>query len=143
MRADTQAVTLDAPATTVFEFLADPENLPKWAVGFAHAIRRDRGSDGDAGGDAWRVRAAQGEVGLRLTTHGRLGTIDFHMTPAPGVDVVAYSRVIPSPEGAVYVFTQLQPPGMPDAVFDGQVRALREELAVLQRIMRARHACPA
>jgi hypothetical protein len=139
MRTDTQAVRLDAPAATVFEFLADPENLPRWAVGFAHAIRRD--------GDAWRVRTAQGEVGVRFATDEARGTIDFHLTPAPGVEVVAYSRVIPGPGpgdgGAVYVFTQLQAPGMPDAVFDGQVRALHEELAVLQGIIRARHACPA
>jgi hypothetical protein len=133
MRADTQAVTLDAPAATVFEFLAEAENLPKWAVGFAHAIRRD--------GDAWRLRTAQGEVGVRLVTDPALGTIDFHMSPAPDVEVVAYSRVIPGPDSAVYVFTQLRASGMPDAVFDGQVRALREELAVLQGIMRARHAC--
>jgi hypothetical protein len=135
MRADTQAVTLDAPPTTVFEFLADPENLPRWAVGFAHAVRRD--------GDMWRVRTAQGEVGLRLAADSAGGTIDFHIVAGPGVEVVAYSRVIPAPEGAVYVFTQLQEAGMPDAVFDGQVRALRDELVVLQAIMRARHACPA
>jgi hypothetical protein len=135
MRADTQAVTLDAPATTVFDFLADPENLPRWAVGFAHAVRRD--------GDAWQVRTAQGEVGLRLAADAARGTIDFHMAAGPGAEAVAYSRVIPAPEGAVYVFTQLQETGMSDAAFDGQVRALREELVVLQAIMRARHACPA
>ena len=142
MRADTQAVTVDAPATTLYDFVADPENLPKWAVGFAHAIRRDDGTDG-TDGDVWHVRTGQGEVGVRFVTDARLGTVDFHMTPAPGVEVVAYSRVVPSPEGAVYVFTQLQAPGMPDAVFDAQVRALREELAVLQAVVRARHACPA
>ncbi len=135
MRTDTQAVTLDAPAATVFEFLADPENLPRWAIGFAHSIRRE--------GEGWRVVTAQGEVGVRIAADARLGTVDFHITPTPDVEVVAYSRVLPAPGGAVYVFTQLQAPGMPDAAFDGQVRALREELVVLQSIVRARHACPA
>jgi hypothetical protein len=134
MRVDTQAVTLNAPAGTVFDFLADPENLPKWAVGFAHGIRRS--------GDEWRVRTAQGEVGIRFVTNRDRRTIDFHIAPVPGIEVVAYSRVLDGPAGSEYVFTQFQTPDMPDTTFDGQVHALREELAVLQGIMRARGACP-
>jgi uncharacterized protein YndB with AHSA1/START domain len=136
MRSNTQSVSLPGRPEDVFAFLADPENLPRWAVGFCRSIRRD-----DA--ERWTVETPSGEVPVRYVTNAPLGTIDFHMDIAPAAKVVAYSRVIANGEGAEYVFTQFQAAGMPDAVFDGQVSALAEELHVLQAIFRARSACPA
>jgi hypothetical protein len=134
LRSDTQAVTVDGPAEWVFDFVADPENLPKWAVGFCHAIRPD--------GDRWLVRTAQGEVGIRYVTDRTLGVVDFYLSPAPGVEAAAFSRVLPNGGGAEYVFTQFQGAGMPDEVFAGQVASLTEELRILQALVRARAACP-
>jgi hypothetical protein len=134
LRSDTQAVSIDGPAEEVFDFVADPENLPKWAVGFCHAIRRD--------GDRWLARTAQGEVGIRYVTDRRLGVVDFYLSPAPGVEAAAFSRVLPSGSGAEYVFTQFQSPGVADEVFAGQVASLAEELRVLQALVRARATCP-
>jgi hypothetical protein len=135
LRSDTQAVSIDAPAEQVFDFVADPENLPTWAVGFCRAICR--------AGDGWLVTTAQGEVGIRYVTDRALGVIDFYLSPAPGVEAAAFSRVLPSGGGAEYVFTQFQGPGVPDEVFAGQVAALGEELHVLRALVRARAACPA
>jgi len=135
VRSDTQTVTIEAHAVQVFEFLADPENLPRWAVGFCRSIRR-------AGG-RWIAQTAQGDVGIRYVTDPTLGVIDFCISPAPGAEVVAYSRVVPNGDGAEYVFTQFQAPGMPDHVFEANVTALKEELVVLKALMRARAVCPA
>lgn len=135
MRSDTQTLNLDIPAPELFEFLADPENLPLWAVGFARAVRRE--------GDDWLVRTGGGEVRLRMVVDRSLGTIDFRMTPAPGVETIAYSRVLPNGAGAEYVFTQFQVEGMPDEVFDTQRRVLGEELQILGLLTHARQNCPA
>ena len=134
LRSDTRAVSIDGPAAQVFDFVADPENLPKWAVGFCHAIRRD--------GDRWFVRTAQGEIAIRYVTDRALGVVDFYLSPAPGVEAAAFSRVLPNGGGAEYVFTQFQGAGVPDEVFAGQVAALAQELRVLQALVRARAACP-
>ena len=79
---------------------------------------------------------------IRYVTDESRGTIDFHMTVAPGVEAAAYSRVLPNGEGAEYLFTQFQFPGMPDEVFTGQKAALAEELAILPILFRAHAACP-
>ncbi len=79
---------------------------------------------------------------VRVVADEVRGTIDFHMTVTPGVEAVAYSRVIPNDLGAEYVFTQFQLPGMPDEVFEGQRAALTEELAILPILFRAQAACP-
>jgi hypothetical protein len=134
MRSDTQSLSVSGNPGEVFAFLADPENLPRWAVGFCRAIRHDpeRG---------WIVETSTGEVPIRYVAHLECGTLDFYMQVGPGVEIGAYSRVIPNGDAAVYVFTQLQAPGMPDSLFESQVVALAEELRVLQGIFRARAAC--
>lgn len=40
-RSNTHTVSIAASAAEVFAFVADLENLPRWAVGFCKAIRRD------------------------------------------------------------------------------------------------------
>jgi hypothetical protein len=134
MRADTQSVTVPVSQEEAFAFLADPANLPRWAVGFARAIRRD-GAD-------WIVQTAQGELPVRYSVDAARGTIDFHIMVAPDVEAVAYSRVVPNDSGAEYVFTQFQSPGMSDDVFVAQRAALAEELAILPILFRAHAACP-
>jgi hypothetical protein len=134
MHADTQTITLPVSADEAFTFLAQPENLPRWAVGFAHGIRRD--------GDAWIVLNAQGEIPVRVVADATRGTIDFYMGISPGLEAVAYSRIVPNDSGAECVFTQFQLPGMTDEVFSAQRAALAEELAILPILFRAQVACP-
>ncbi|HEX2715788.1 MAG TPA: hypothetical protein VHM88_26695 [Candidatus Acidoferrales bacterium] len=133
MKSNTEQVTINVDHRHLFAFLADPNNLPRWAVGFCRAIRRD--------GDRWFAQTSQGEVAIRYDTHPDLGIIDFHISLAPGTDVTAFSRVLPNGDGSEYVFTQFQAPGMPDDVFEGQVRALKEEMVMLSALMHAQAAC--
>lgn len=134
MPADTQTVTLPVSFEEAFAFLAEPENLPRWAVGFARGIRRE--------GDDWIVQTAQGEMPIRVVADAVRGTIDFQMRVAPELEAVAYSRVVPNDSGAEYAFTQIQPPGMTDEVFAAQRATLAEELAILPILFRAQVACP-
>jgi len=132
MRSDTQTISIDSPADKAFAFVADPSHLPRWAIGFAKAIAPD--------GDAWLVTTGQGQVPLRCVTDACLGVIDFHMTVTEGVEAIAHSRVLQRGEGAEYVFTQFQAPGMPNGVFDGQVQALGHELVALKALLEVE--CP-
>jgi hypothetical protein len=134
MRSDTQSVTLPADHEEVFDFLANPENLPQWAVGFCRSIRRDQ--------DRWLVDTGHGEVPMRYITDATLGVIDFHFSPAPELDAIARSRVMPNDTGAEYLFTQFQAPGTSDEVFEAQRTTLTDELEVLRRLFRARASCP-
>ena len=127
MRADTKTIAIHAKPSQVVDFLADPMNLPRWAVGFAKGVRRD--------GDRWLVTTGAGEMGVRILADHKMGVIDFFMSPAPGVEALAASRVVPSGDGVEYVFTQFQAPGMPDDVFAKNVQALAHELTVLKALL--------
>jgi hypothetical protein len=133
MRSNTQSVTIDAPVDRVFALVADPSRLPDWAIGFAQAV-----TPRPAGG--WTVRTGTGEVGLEVESDEARGIVDFRMEPAPGVKIIAWSRVVGDDRQSHYLFTQVQAPGMPDDVFDAQVEALRHELSVLKARLEVR--CP-
>jgi hypothetical protein len=132
MRSDTRAVSIDAPPAKVVGFLRNPENLPRWAVGFAKSVRRDE--------SGWLVQTTSGEVGVTIEADDRTGVIDFRMRPVPGVEILAASRVIPRGTGSEYTFTQFQPPGMPDDAFSQSIRALEHEFTVLRAILEVE--CP-
>lgn len=126
MRTSTQSITIEAAPVDVFAFVADPANLPKWAIGFAKEIRQEDGT--------WIVTTGSGgEVAIRHVTDAEFGVVDGYMSPAPGVEMLGGAqRVVPNESGAEYVFTMFQPPGMPDEVFEQQIAELGRELVVLK-----------
>jgi hypothetical protein len=135
IKSDTQSVRLETDGKTALEFIADPRNLPRWAVGFCRGIRHD--------GNGWVVETRGGECPLVIEADRNRGTIDFHLRPAPGVEASAYSRVIDCGDGTEYVFTQFSDPAAPDGAFEANVAALKEELVVLRSVLKARDVCPA
>jgi len=62
----------------------------------------------------------------------KLTIVDFHMSPGPGIEAFAASRVVPNGNGAEYLFTQFQAPGMSDETFTTSVQALAHEPTVLK-----------
>jgi hypothetical protein len=132
MRSDTKSISINAAPEKVLAFLADPQNLPRWAVGFAKAVRKENGR--------WWVTTGGGDVAVRIESEKRSGVVDFFMSPAPDVEVLAGSRVVPNGAGSEYVFTQFQVPGMPDEMFEKNVKALEHELTVLRALLEVE--CP-
>jgi hypothetical protein len=70
----------------------------------AKAIRQTEGG--------WIVQTGTGEMGVHIEADARRGTVDFWISPAPGVELLAPSRVVPRGAGSQFVFTQFQAPGM-------------------------------
>ena len=132
MRADTRTVSIEVPAERVVTFLQDPANLPRWAVGFAKAVRQTAGG--------WIVQTAAAEMGIRIDADAQRGTVDFWVSPAPGVELMAPSRVVPRGPGAEFIFTQFQGPGMSDQAFAASVDTLQHELVVLKALLEVE--CP-
>lgn len=132
MRADTKTISIEAHPSKVFDFLKEPNNLPRWALGFAKAVRRER--------DTWYVATGHGEIPVSIEAVADTGTIDFRLRPEPGVEHLAASRVIPRGTGSEYVFTQFQAIGMADETFLQSVRTLEHELSVLKAVLEVE--CP-
>jgi hypothetical protein len=132
MRSDTHSVTIGAPPKDVLRFVGDGDNLPRWAIGFAKSVR--------ACESGWIVTTGQGEVPTSIAVDEETGAVDFRMEPVPGAEATAYARVVPNGDGAEFMFTQMQQPGVPDEVFDQLVSAVGHELAVLKALLEVE--CP-
>jgi Polyketide cyclase / dehydrase and lipid transport len=131
MRTHTASIQIDAAPAAVLDLVADLDQLPRWAVGFARAVEPDDEDD--------RRRVVLTGSGDRVSVAVRAdrdaGVVDFDVAGVP-----AYTRAMAANGATLYAFTMLQPPEMPDAVFDAQIAALDHELVVLKSIVEV--ACP-
>src|SRR5947209_9057141 len=93
----TRTTAIDAPPEAVLAFVADPRNLPRWAPGFAPAIRPH--------GAEWLIEAEgrTTSVGVHVSRESR--TVDFILLDPAVAGGGAFSRVLSAGQGSEYVFS--------------------------------------
>jgi hypothetical protein len=125
MRHATVTTVLDAPQQDVFDYMADIENLPRWATEFARELKRDD--------DGYRVVNGLGEFCFEIRADPATGVIDMLAGPDRDTMAVFPTRAVALPGGrTAYTFTMFQAPGMPDELFDAQHASLRREFANIE-----------
>jgi hypothetical protein len=126
VRSHTVTTVLPAPRDRVFAFLADVENLPRWATEFARELKVVDGRH--------KVVNGLGEFFFEIRPDERTGVID--MLAGPTTDELALfpSRVVPlGPDRSAFTFSMFQAPGQPDEQFEGQYASLLRELANIEQ----------
>ena len=132
MDARSVAITVDAPAERVFEYLSDVENLPHWATEFARELRIRDGRHFVVNG--------LGEFLFRLDADGDSGVIDMYAGPSESELSLFPTRVVPlGAERCAYSFTMFKAPGMPDELFESQYESLRREFDNIRSRFAADH----
>jgi uncharacterized protein YndB with AHSA1/START domain len=91
----TQTIAIDAPPETVLDLVGDPRNLPRWAPGFAKAVRED--------GDDWIVDTGSDELRRHIPVSREHGTVDY--LAKPGARRGLFTRVVPNGDGSQLTFT--------------------------------------
>ena len=125
------SITIRRPPTEVYDFVADPRNLPRWAAGLARAeVHRE--------GDAWIAEAPFGRVRVKFVERNSLGVLDHDVTLESGETVHNPMRVMPRPEGSAFVFTLFRRPGMSDDELQRDKAAVEADLRTLKQFMERR-----
>jgi len=120
MNSHTQTQIFSATKETVFAFLSEIQNLPKWATGFAKELKD---TDGE-----YKVVTPQGEIFFCMESDAGTGVIDMYGGPTKEQMAYFPSRVLSMPENkSAYMFTNFQWPGIPEEVFAAQNGTLVEE----------------
>ena len=120
MRSETVTTVVPAPREEVFAYMADIENLPRWATEFARELRC---VDGE-----YRVVNNLGEFHFEIRADPSSGVIDMLAGPSKDQLAVFPTRAVELPGGqTAYSFTMFQGPGMPDELFDSQYESLKRE----------------
>jgi hypothetical protein len=126
VKSHTVTAVLDAPKEDVFAYLAEIDNLPKWATEFARELRFE---DGKA-----KVVNGLGEFYFSIDADHETGVIDMYAGPSEHELMLFPTRVVSLPDGrSVYSFTMFQAPGMPDDLFESQHASLQREFENIRR----------
>jgi hypothetical protein len=127
MRNATVTAVLDAPQRAVFDYMAEIENVPRWATEFARELKRDA--------DGYAVVNGLGEFRFEIRADVDTGVIDMFAGPDRDRMAVFPTRAVGLPDGrTAYSFTMFQSPDMPDELFDAQYASLKREFANIEAI---------
>jgi hypothetical protein len=126
MENRTVTAVLDAPKEKVFRYLADVENLPRWATEFARELKHEDGKT--------KVVNGLGEFYFEIDSDPETGVIDMYTGPSEDALAVFPTRVVELPcARSAYTFTMFQAPEMPDDLFASQHKALLREFENIRR----------
>jgi uncharacterized protein YndB with AHSA1/START domain len=127
MRSRHVSRVITVPPELVYEFVANPDNLPAWAAGLATAeVVRD--------GDALLVDSPMGRVVVRFVAPNTLGVLDHDVTLPSGTTVTNPVRVLAHPQGSEIVFT-IRQLDLSDDAFDRDARMVEADLDTLKRLL--------
>lgn len=118
------------PAGEVYEFAANPTNLPQWAAGLTGADIRQEG-------ESWLAEAPFGKVRIRFAPGNPFGVMDHDVELESGQVFHNPMRVVPHGEGSEFTFTLFRQPGMSDEQFEADRQAVERDLQQLKGILEA------
>ena len=121
------SVSIARDRSSVYDFAADPENMPRWATGLGAAPRRS--------GDGWEFDGPDGPVVVRFTPHNEFGVLDHYVTLRQGIEVYVPMRVVANGGGCEVIFTLIRLPDMTDERFEADAAWVKRDLARLKELM--------
>jgi hypothetical protein len=120
---------IERPVAAVYEYAANPANLPAWAPGLGRSVE-------NAGGQ-WFVDTDMGRVQVAFAPPNDFGILDHDVTLPSGEVVSNPLRVIPDGDDCEVVFTLRRTRGMTDAEFERDAAAVASDLRRLAQILEA------
>lgn len=126
MESRTITTVVDAPAERVFSYLAEIENLPRWATEFARELKVVDGRH--------KVVNGLGEFYFEIKADSETGVIDMLAGPTVHELALFPTRVVDVGGGrSAFTFTMFRWPGQPKELFEEQYLSLGRELENLDR----------
>lgn len=122
------SVRSDRTAEDVYAFASDPMNMPAWAHGLGHSIKKIDGQ--------WVAESSpMGRAVVTFVPRNELGVLDHDVTLPSGETVYNPLRVISDGTGCEVVFTLRQQPGTSDADFERDAGMVAADLDRLRELM--------
>jgi hypothetical protein len=124
------SVWIDRPAGEVYDYAANPANLPAWAPGLATSVEQIDGQ--------WVAASPQGRVVVAFAPRNDYGVLDHDVTLPSGETLHIPLRVIVGDSGSEVLFTLRRRPAMSDEDFARDAAAVSADLATLKRVLEGR-----
>jgi len=121
------SVSIACPPDKVYEFVSNPENIPKWAKGLGGSVRKVN--------NHWIVDTVQGPVQVRFAGKNGFGVLDHYVTTPTGLEVYVPLRVIPNGSGSEVIFTLFRSAEMSDERYAEDQKMVEQDLETLKDIL--------
>ncbi len=122
--------TVAAPASQVYAFARQRENLHLWATCLASA-------DIEQQGDHWIADSPMGRIQIRMAPTNDFGVLDHDVTTPDGTTTHNAFRVTPVDEGCALTFVVLRQAGADDNAFEKDAAHVLKDLRALKALMEA------
>lgn len=120
-------VDIAAPFETVFDFMADPLNWPRYAIVNMKSVK--------PGTDGWFDTVTKfGKGQIKVSANKETGIFD-HVWRDPQASWTVPARVVPNHDGATVMLTIFKPSIMTDQQFDDAMREMDQEMSKLKAIL--------
>jgi len=123
------SVSIPKSSETVYKFVSDPMNMPKWAAGLSKSTLTKSGED-------WIAESPMGKVKVRFAPQNNLGVVDHDVTMPSGEVVHNPLRVQKNGKGSEVVFTLYRRPGVSDQEFEADAKAVTKDLETLKNLFK-------
>lgn len=123
----TLSVSIRCSPGKVYEFVTNPENLPKWAQGLGQSVRKQSPD--------WMLDTPQGPMKIRFADQNRFGVMGHTVTTPSGVEVYVPMRVLSNGSGSEVIFTLFRLPDMSDEKYAEDMRLVERDLRALRDIL--------
>lgn len=120
-------IFIDRPPGEVYDYVANPANLPRWAPGLATSVEQIDGR--------WVAASALGAIVVAFAPRNPYGVLDHDVTLPSGETVTNPMRVVPAAGGCEVMFTVRRQPGTSAADFDRDQQAVAGDLGTLKRLL--------
>ena len=130
LKSKTLSVSINCEPKKVYEFVSNPENLPKWAKGLSGSIKKI--------GEDWIAESPMGKVKVKFADKNKFGILDHDVTLPSGVRVSNPMRVMPNGKGSEIIFTLFQQPDMSDKDYARDIGLVQQDLENLRTVMESR-----
>ena len=127
MESQHLSVHIRRSADAVYDYAANPENLPEWAAGLSSGISLVAGD--------WVSDSPMGRVIVEMIEPNTLGVLDHWVTTPEGDAFYNPVRVIEADGGCEIIFTLRRQPGMSDDAFEADAIAVVTDLTTLKGIL--------
>jgi hypothetical protein len=127
MSSRTLSVSIRCSPGKVYEFVTNPQNLPKWAQGLGQSVRKQN-SD-------WIVDTPQGPMKVLFANQNRFGVMDHYVTTPSGLEVYVPMRVLANGSGSEVIFTLFRLPDMSDEKYAEDMQLVERDLRALKDIL--------
>jgi len=121
------SVTINRSPNQVYDFAANPENLPKWATGLGGSIKNVNGE--------WIADAPIGKVKIRFAERNAFGILDHDVILESGDKIRNPMRVVPNGSGSEIVFTLFRQPDISDEKFSEDAKWVEKDLRILKDLL--------